>query len=84
MRPADAGGPLLRWLDHVPLLPLALAAAILGLSPPGAEPHLWHKLKLLAGGQLVRPLDIADFFLHAILPFVLGMKLLRLRTAPRR
>lgn len=82
--PADPHGWLLRWLDCVPLVPLALAAAILALSPPGAEPHLWRKLVLLATGRLVQPLDIVDFFLHASLPLVLGMKLLRLRARPRR
>lgn len=68
----------------MPLLPLALAAVILGLSPPGGEPHLWHKLELLAAGQLVRTLDIVDFFLHATLPILLAMKLLRLRAFRRR
>lgn len=70
----------LRWVDCFPLLPLALAAVILGLSPSLAEPHLWQKLKLLAAGRLVRGIDIFDFFLHASLPAVLGLKLLRRRA----
>lgn len=68
----------------MPLVPLALAAAILALSPPGAQPHLWRNLELLLTGRLVQPLDVADFFLHATLPFVLGMKLLRLHMRRRR
>ena len=68
----------LRWLDRVPLTPLLIAAVLLGLSPPLAEPHLWQKLKLLVAGQLVRPVDIFDFLMHASLPLVLALKLLRL------
>lgn len=74
---------MLRWLDYLPLIPLMLAAVLLAISPPFSEPHLWQKLKLLAAGQLHRPLDIFDFLMHASLPLVLGLKLLRLRALGR-
>lgn len=67
----------MRWLDHFPLVPLAIGAVFLGLWPVIPEPHLWQKLKLLAGGGLVRPLDIFDFFMHAALPMLLALKLQR-------
>ncbi len=42
------------------------------------EPHVWQKLKMLAAGTLVRPLDIFDLFMHAApLPF-LALKLYRI------
>lgn len=75
---------MLRWLDKLPLLPLVIAAALLGLSPGLAEPHLIQKLRLLYAGQLDQPLDIFDLILHASLPFVLLLKLLRMRALDRR
>lgn len=60
----------------MPVLPLALAAGALGLAP-FSEPHLWQKLRLLAGGQLTRPLDVFDLLMHASLPLLLALKLAR-------
>jgi hypothetical protein len=65
-------------LDQIPLNILILAALTLGLAPFLPEPHIWEKLKMLAAGNLVKPLDIFDLILHAT-PFVLLVaKLLRL------
>jgi hypothetical protein len=65
-------------LDQIPLNILILAALTLGLAPFLPEPHIWEKLKMLAAGNLVKPLDIFDLILHAT-PFVLlAAKLLRL------
>lgn len=65
-------------LDQIPLNILILAALTLGLAPFLPEPHIWEKLKMLAAGNLVKPLDIFDLILHAA-PFVLLVaKLLRL------
>jgi hypothetical protein len=65
-------------LDQIPLNILILAALTLGLAPFLPEPHIWEKLKMLAAGNLVKPLDIFDLILHAT-PFVLlATKLLRL------
>lgn len=73
----------MRWLDHMPLLPLVVGAVFLGLAPVVPEPHLWQKLKLLAGGGLMRPLDVLDLLMHALLPLLLGLKLLRASQAKR-
>lgn len=71
------------FLDQIPLNIVVIACLTLGLAPFVPEPHIWEKLKLLAAGNLVKPLDMFDLALHAA-PFVLlGLKLLRLATAPQ-
>ena len=57
------------WLDNLPWPILILLCLTLGLAP-FAPPHLVEKLRMLADGQLVRPLDIFDLVLHAT-PWVL-------------
>jgi hypothetical protein len=52
------------WLRQISWTPLILAALLLGLAPFVPEPHLWEKLKMLAAGELVRPIDIFDLLLH--------------------
>lgn len=52
-------------LERVPYDILIIASLALGLAPFSPEPHLWQKLKMLAAGELVRPLDIFDLVLHA-------------------
>lgn len=70
----------MRWLDKLPLIPLIVGAILLGLAPfaPEFKPHLWEKLNMLVSGSLVKPIDIFDLFLHASLPTLLVLKLLRL------
>lgn len=41
-----------------------LLAVTLGLAPFLPEPHVWGKLRMLAGGTLSRPIDIFDLVLH--------------------
>jgi hypothetical protein len=65
------------WLDKLPWGPLLLGALLLGLAPFLPEPHLWEKLKMLAAGRLVRPIDIFDLVLHGALPLLLAAKGLR-------
>ena len=57
-------------LARLPLHLLLIVCLTLGLAPFLPEPHVWEKLKLLAGGQLVRPIDIFDLLLHGT-PWVL-------------
>jgi len=73
----------LRWLDHLPIAPLAIAAVLLGLSPPLAEPHLWQKFKLLVANELHQSIDIWDFLLHLSLIVVLALKLVRMNGLRR-
>ncbi|MEX1001813.1 MAG: hypothetical protein WDZ35_06840 [Crocinitomicaceae bacterium] len=60
----------------------ALIALTLGLAPFTPEPHIWGKLKWIAGGaEGMKGKDWFDTFLHGIpwLIFLLSI-LLRLRT----
>jgi hypothetical protein len=61
---------LLAWIDRLPLILLVAAALTLGLAPFVPEPHVWEKLKLLAAGDLTRPIDIFDLLLHGT-PWIL-------------
>lgn len=66
----------MKWLDRIPyslLLPLAVVMSLLPLSP---EPHLLQKLKMLAAGTLVRPIDIFDLIMHGAPLLLLALKLL--------
>ena len=56
---------MLAWLDRLPLYLLVAVALTLGLAPFAPEPHVWEKLKMLAAGDLTRPIDIFDLVLHA-------------------
>lgn len=72
------GPKMLNLLDQMPLNLLILAALTLGLAPFVPEPHIWEKLKMLAAGTLVKPIDIFDLLLHAAPFILLGAKLLRM------
>ncbi len=61
---------MLTWIDRLPLFLFVVIALTLGLAPFVPEPHLWEKLKLLAAGNLIRPIDLFDLLLHG-LPWVL-------------
>jgi hypothetical protein len=67
----------MRWLDEIPLWVLGLGALLLGLAPFTPEPHLWEKLKMLAAGTLTRPIDIFDLLMHAALPVLFVVELVR-------
>ena len=69
----------MKWLDKIPLTTLIIITLLLGLAPFTPEPHLWQKLKMLVAGELVKPIDIFDLFLHATPAVLLVIKLLRMR-----
>ncbi|MEJ2454890.1 MAG: RND transporter [Candidatus Thiodiazotropha sp.] len=71
------------WLDRIPMQMIALPAVLLALAPFVPEPHLWQKLKMLADGTLVKPIDIFDLFLHGTPLLLLVIKLLRSRHETR-
>lgn len=75
---------MFNWLDQIPLGTLTIVALLLGLAPFSPEPHLWEKLKMLAEGTLVRPIDIFDLFMHGAPVLLLALKLMRLPWQPRR
>ena len=68
------------WLDKIPLVPLIAGAIFLGLAPFFPEPHLVEKIRMLINGTLTRPLDIFDLCMHAALPLLLAVKLIRMAT----
>jgi hypothetical protein len=65
------------WLDRIPLGVLLVVALMLGLAPLYPEPHLWEKLKMLAAGELARPIDIFDLLLHGTPVLLLLLRLAR-------
>jgi hypothetical protein len=65
------------WLDRLPLVPLGVAALLLGLAPFVPEPHLSEKLRMLAQGSLSRPIDVFDLLMHAALPVLFVIRLAR-------
>jgi hypothetical protein len=69
---------MLTLLDKVPLSLLVVLALTLGLAPFTPEPHVWEKLKMLAAGQLVRPIDVFDLLMHGVPWLLLAAKLARM------
>jgi hypothetical protein len=65
------------WIDRQPLILFVLAALTLGLAPFVPEPHLLEKIRMLAAGELSRPIDIFDLVLHGAPWVLLLLKLYR-------
>jgi hypothetical protein len=68
---------LSKWLDSLSypiLVPLVLA---LGLAPFVPEPHLVEKTRMLFAGELTKPIDIFDIFMHGTPALVLLVKIRR-------
>ena len=74
----------MNWLDQIPLWALIVGAVLLGLAPFTPEPHLWQKLQMLADGTLSRPIDIFDLAMHAALPLLLAVRLVRMALPGRK
>jgi len=72
----------MNYLDKLPLLPLFFIALLLGLAPFAEQPHLLEKINLLFAGELHRPIDIFDLFLHGTPAILLGLKLIRIINRP--
>lgn len=53
---------------------LVFLAVILGLAPFYPEPHLFEKLTMLMEGNLKKPVDIFDLFMHGTPIVLLGIK----------
>jgi len=65
------------WLDNLPFSILVIICLMLGLAPFMPEPHIWEKLKMLIDGNLIKPIDIFDLFLHGAPWVLLGTKSIR-------
>ena len=68
---------MLAWIDRLPLTLFVVAALTLGLAPFLPEPHVWEKIRMLANGELARPIDIFDLILHATPWVLLDIKVAR-------
>ena len=66
-------------IDRISLVPLAVAAIFMALAPFSPEPHLMEKSRMLLNGELVKPIDIFDLFMHSFLIVLLAIRLLRLK-----
>lgn len=75
---------MLAWIDRLPTAVFLVVALTLGLAPFVPEPHVWEKLKLLATGDLVRPIDIFDLVLHGTPWLLLAIKISRLAWSRER
>ena len=67
----------LNWIDRQPLILFVIASLTLGLAPFVPEPHLLEKLRMLAAGELSRPIDIFDLLMHGAPWVLLLIKLYR-------
>ncbi len=74
---------LFKFIDKIPLIPLAVLAIFMSVAPLASEPHLIEKLGMLVEGGLSRPIDIFDLFLHSSFIILLTIRLLRLKGVTR-
>lgn len=65
-------------IDKIPVAQLAIMALLLGLAPFFPEPHLFEKTRMLFNGTLKEMIDIFDLLMHAALPILLVVKLVRM------
>jgi hypothetical protein len=70
-----------KYIDRIPLLPLAVVAILMMLAPFTPEPHLLEKSRMLINGELTKGIDIFDLFWHSIFLILLLIKLVRLKKA---
>jgi len=68
----------------IPLPLLIVLCLTLGLAPFTPEPHLLEKLKMLAAGELARPVDIFDLLMHGAPWLLLVFKLYLLITKSKQ
>ena len=64
------------WLNKLPWGMLIIGSLLLGLAPFVPEPHLFEKVRMLFDGNLHKPMDIFDLFLHGTFPLLLSLKVL--------
>ena len=77
---------ILKWLDRLPFFILIIISVFLGLAPFTPEPHLVEKIRMLFHGNLSKPIDVFDLFLHGTAPLLLAVKGCRqvLKEKPQR
>jgi hypothetical protein len=70
---------MLNWIDWLPVKALLVVAVFFALVPFQPEPHLFEKLKMLYHGELTRPIDIFDLFMHSLPIALLAIRLIRMK-----
>ena len=65
-----------RFLGRLPWLYLLPVSLLLAVMPVRPEPHLVEKVRMLANGQLSRPVDVFDLVLHGGPLLLIVLKLL--------
>ena len=73
---------LLSGIDQIPLGVIIILCITLGLAPFN-PPHVLEKLAMLANGNLVRPVDWFDLFLHGAPWLILLLKIAALSMKQR-
>lgn len=70
-----------KLIDGIPLQMLIVMSIFLGLAPylpfMTEPPHLFAKLNMLVSGELTKPVDIFDLFLHGTAPLLLIIRVAR-------
>ena len=67
---------LVKLVRQIPWVFLVPVAILLGLTPFKPEPHLLETLRMLFAGQLIRPVDVFDLFMHGTPLLLVMVKLL--------
>ena len=62
-------------INQIPTDVLVIVTVLLGLAPFFPEPHLWEKIKMLFNGELSKPIDIFDLFMHSTPAIILLIKI---------
>lgn len=70
---------MLKLIDKIPIALLVVMAVLFSLAPIQSEPHLLEKTRMLFSGDLSKPVDIFDLFMHATPLTLLVIRLLRLK-----
>lgn len=70
---------MFNWIDRIPVKALFVVAVFFALVPFQPEPHLFEKLKMLYHGELTRPIDIFDLFMHSLPLALLVIRLIRMK-----
>ncbi len=60
----------MNWINSLSWPMVIIITLTLGLAPFNPEPHVVEKITMLFNGELARPVDIFDLFLHGT-PWIL-------------
>ncbi len=72
---------MLKYIDRIPLIPLAVVAIFMLLAPFSPEPHLLEKSRMLIDGELTKGIDIFDLFWHSFFVAILVIRIMRLKKS---